>query len=82
VVLYDNLENSNLPQDIFRQYSGSLAFRGLFRCRTSTGFRASHSYGHLLPDANYENLYHLAGCDPFKSFTFDFEFTSSSGFYE
>lgn len=53
---------------------------GLLRLRTSPEFKVVRSYGHLFPDDQYDNLYHIISCDPHDSFAFDFEFTSSDGF--
>jgi hypothetical protein len=59
-----------------------MAFKGLLRLRTSSEFKTLSSFGHLFPDQSYENLYHLAGCDRYKTFTFDFQFTSASAAFE
>lgn len=55
-------------------YSKPLAFRGMLRLRTSTPFKSKYSFGNLFPDLTYNDIYHLPGCDIFKTFTFDFEF--------
>jgi len=54
------------------------------RLRTSSVYKTSHSFGQLFPDSTYENLFHVAGCDQFKTFTFDFEFcdTEFGSYYD
>jgi hypothetical protein len=34
----------------------------------------------MTPDTKYENLYHIQGCDQWKTVAFDFEFTAPAGF--
>jgi len=64
----------------FYFFFGLKAFRGLFRLRTSSEFTVSAVYGHLMPDKTYDNLFHMAGCDPHKTVAIEFDYTSSSGF--
>jgi len=55
----------------YRQYTRPQAANGLFRLRTSPGFRVATAYGHLSADPKYDNLYHIQGCDEYKCFAFD-----------
>jgi len=80
IMIYDQPEKASLPQDIYRQFSCPQASHALLRLRTSKEFRPSHAFGHFYPDPNYENLFHIEGCDQFKTFAFDFEFTDPHGF--
>ena len=43
--------------------------------RTSGDFRVARAYGHLYPDDQFENLYHVINCDPQDAVVFDFEYT-------
>lgn len=71
LVLYEQPEGASLPQDLYRQYTRPQAANGLFRLRTSPGFRVATAYGHLSADPKYDNLYHIQGCDEYKCFAFD-----------
>jgi len=82
IMTYSDLSNATLPQDIYRQFSRPQTSHGLLRIRTSEEFKVSTGYGHFYPDSGYENLYHVQGCDQFKSFAFDFEFNDRDGFYD
>eukprot|EP01098_Paradermamoeba_levis_P012002 TRINITY_DN5188_c0_g1_i1.p1 TRINITY_DN5188_c0_g1~~TRINITY_DN5188_c0_g1_i1.p1 ORF type:complete len:601 (-),score=181.46 TRINITY_DN5188_c0_g1_i1:68-1870(-) len=81
IMMYGLNANASLPQDIYRQLNKPQAMQGMLRLRTSEEFSVSHYYGHLYPDSSFENLYHVVGCDQFKTFAFDFDFTSPSGFF-
>eukprot|EP01117_Protostelium_nocturnum_P018275 TRINITY_DN7614_c0_g1_i1.p1 TRINITY_DN7614_c0_g1~~TRINITY_DN7614_c0_g1_i1.p1 ORF type:complete len:726 (-),score=211.79 TRINITY_DN7614_c0_g1_i1:105-2237(-) len=76
VRLYRSTIDCTLPQDIFRQYSGTIAFNSLVRIRTSKEFTVQSVYGHHKEDEKNENLYQLAGVDSFQSISFQFQFTS------
>ena len=43
--------------------------------RTSGDFRVARAYGHLYPDDQFDNLYHVINCDPQDAVVFDFEYT-------
>eukprot|EP01118_Nematostelium_gracile_P016159 TRINITY_DN6631_c0_g1_i1.p1 TRINITY_DN6631_c0_g1~~TRINITY_DN6631_c0_g1_i1.p1 ORF type:complete len:315 (+),score=45.79 TRINITY_DN6631_c0_g1_i1:319-1263(+) len=82
IYLYNSSEMTILPQDIYKQLKQRLGFRGILRLRTNTETKAVQALGHLCPDPNYENLYHIAGCDKSKNWSFDFNFTNISGYLD
>ena len=43
--------------------------------RTSADFKVARAFGHLYPDDQFENLFHVISCDPQDAFVFDFEYT-------
>ena len=53
-------------QDIYRRLGAPLARGGLLRLRTSPDFRVARAFGHLFPDDQFENLFHVisAVCGP------------------
>ena len=61
-------------QDVYRRLSAPQALGGLLRVRTSPDFRTGRAFGHLYPDDQYDNLFHVISCDPQDAFAFDFEF--------
>mmetsp|Transcript_1626 Transcript_1626/g.5753 ORF Transcript_1626/g.5753 Transcript_1626/m.5753 type:complete len:745 (+) Transcript_1626:50-2284(+) len=83
VSIYDShiASETSAAKDVYRRYSGPLAFHSLLRLRTSPEFAVGEMYGHLQADPSYDDLYHMQGCDKWKTFAVDFEFTSPSGFY-
>lgn len=48
--------------------------------RTSPEFKVTRAYGQLFQNEQYENLVHIAACQPNSTFAFDFQFTSAGGF--
>jgi hypothetical protein len=52
---------------------------GLLRLRTPPELRVVRGYGHLFPDDQYDNLYHVISADPQDSFAFDFEYANAEG---
>ena len=62
-------------QDLYRRLSAPQALGGLLRMRTSPDFRVARAFGHLYPDDQFENLFHVISCDPQDAFVFDFEYT-------
>nr|XP_009411948.1 PREDICTED: protein transport protein SEC23-like [Musa acuminata subsp. malaccensis] len=78
--LYANMDDSTLPQDMYRMLSRSYAFGCILRLRTSSEFKIGYSYGHFFPDPQYESVQHIICCDPFATYAYDFEFANSSGF--
>jgi hypothetical protein len=76
LLLYELSGDAALPQDLFRQLKRAQVFRGLLRVRTSPEFAVASVYGHCIPDATYEQLFHCAGFDTRKVLALDFEFTS------
>ncbi|CAL9107942.1 unnamed protein product [Musa textilis] len=78
--LYANMDESTLPQDMYRMLSRSYAFGCILRLRTSSEFKLGYSYGHFFPDPQYESVQHIICCDPFATYAYDFEFANSSGF--
>ena len=78
---YIESDINNIPQDLFRRISSdSLCFNTVLRIRTSENFKAKHSFDRLVADPNVDNLYYIPSVDRFSSYSFDFDFTSSSGF--
>ncbi len=59
---------------MYRRLSAPQALGGLLRVRTSPDFRTARAFGHLYPDDQYDNLFHVISCDPQDAFAFDFEF--------
>ena len=77
VHLYEPVpESANLPQDIYRHLSGPRATQGLLRLRTSSEIVAAQAYGHLAPDPEYEDIYHVTACDGDTCFAFDLDYAS------
>ena len=71
---------ASVPQDVFNALSRKRAMQGMLRLRTSEEFRTSKAFGHLTPDSQYENLYHVTACDEGSSFAFDLDFADASTF--
>ncbi|KAI3995544.1 hypothetical protein MKX01_023289 [Papaver californicum] len=78
--LYSNMDDSTLPQDMYRMLSHSYAFGCVLRLRTSTEYKPGHSYGHFFPDPQYENVQHIICCDSYATYAYDFEFANNVGF--
>ncbi|XP_042463000.1 protein transport protein sec24-like [Zingiber officinale] len=79
--LYSNMDDSTLPQDMYRMLSRPYAFGCILRLRTSSDFKLGYSYGHFFPDPQYENVQHIIYCDSFATYAYDFEFANSNGFF-
>ncbi|XP_074589227.1 protein transport protein SEC23 D-like [Curcuma longa] len=79
--LYSNMDDSTLPQDMYRMLSRPFAFGCILRLRTSSDFKLGYSYGHFFPDPQYENVQHIICCDSFATYAYDFEFANSNGFF-
>ncbi|XP_054812670.1 protein transport protein SEC23 D [Prosopis cineraria] len=80
LLLYTSIEDSTLPQDMYRMLSRPYAFGCVLRLRTSTEFKPGHSYGHFFPDPQYENVQHIICCDSYATYAYDFEFENNVGF--
>jgi predicted transcriptional regulator len=81
VQYYKDSDVSSIPQDLFRRISSdSLCFNTVLRLRTSDNFKVKHSFDRLVGDSNVDNLYYIPSVDRYTCISFDFEFTSSSGF--
>jgi hypothetical protein len=65
---------ASLPIDVHRLLSRRRAMQGMLRLRTSPEYRVARAFGHLTPDAEYGNLWHVVAADEQSSFAFDFEF--------
>jgi hypothetical protein len=52
----------------------------LLRLRTSPEFQISAAYGHLVVDPSFSDVFHIQGCDVWKTFAFDFKFATPNGF--
>jgi hypothetical protein len=48
-----------IVQDIYRRLGAPLARGGLLRLRTTPDIRIARAYGHLFPDDQFENLFHV-----------------------
>lgn len=46
-------------QDIYRRLGAPLARGGLLRLRTSPDFKVARAFGHLFPDDQFDNLFHV-----------------------
>uniref|UniRef100_A0A7S0WBM9 Protein transport protein SEC23 n=1 Tax=Hemiselmis tepida TaxID=464990 RepID=A0A7S0WBM9_9CRYP len=79
LVHYPSVAACTLPTDLNKCFSRPFATGALLRVRCSSGFRVARAYGHLSPDDQYENLYHVACCHSDSSFAVDFEFDNPSG---
>lgn len=77
--LYPSPEDAALPQDIYRRLGAPLARGGLLRLRTSPDFRVARAFGHLFPDDQFENLFHIISADPNDCFAFELEYAKASG---
>lgn len=64
----------------YRQFTRPQAANGLFRLRTSRELKTANAYGHFYPDPKHDNLYHMQGCDEYKCFAFDIDFSSAGAF--
>eukprot|EP00195_Chlamydomonas_chlamydogama_P017072 CAMPEP_0202896248 /NCGR_PEP_ID=MMETSP1392-20130828/5266_1 /ASSEMBLY_ACC=CAM_ASM_000868 /TAXON_ID=225041 /ORGANISM="Chlamydomonas chlamydogama, Strain SAG 11-48b" /LENGTH=777 /DNA_ID=CAMNT_0049581523 /DNA_START=303 /DNA_END=2636 /DNA_ORIENTATION=+ len=82
IYLYTSVDESALPQDVYRRLSGQHASAGLLRVRTSAGFKPVRVYGRLFADQQFDNLHHIISCDTSDTFAMDFEFTSKEGFLQ
>lgn len=71
---------ASVPQDIFNALSRKRAMQGMLRLRTSEEFATTRAFGHLTPDSQYDNLYHITACDEDASFAFDLDFTDATTF--
>jgi hypothetical protein len=71
---------ASVPQDVFNALSRKRAMQGMLRLRTSEEFRTARAFGHLTPDSQYDNLYHITACDEDASFAFDLDFADASTF--
>eukprot|EP01104_Vermistella_antarctica_P009054 TRINITY_DN230_c0_g3_i1.p1 TRINITY_DN230_c0_g3~~TRINITY_DN230_c0_g3_i1.p1 ORF type:complete len:746 (+),score=141.18 TRINITY_DN230_c0_g3_i1:85-2322(+) len=80
LLMYDNDHDATLPQDVYRMYSLRRAYHSALRVRTSSEYAVNNAFGHLYPDPNYDGLFHIPGCDSWKTVGFDFEFTTPIGF--
>lgn len=69
-----------VPQDIFNALSRKRAMQGMLRLRTSEQFSTTRAFGHLTPDSQYDNLYHITACDEDASFAFDLDFADATTF--
>lgn len=54
--LYGTLEESTLPQDIYRRLRRPRCTRGILRLRTSVEFSVVRAYGRLFPDQQVPGL--------------------------
>ncbi|WOL03496.1 protein transport protein SEC23-like [Canna indica] len=79
--LYANMDDSTLPQDMYRMLSRPYAFGCILRLRTSSDFKLGCSYGHFFPDPQYENVQHIICCDSFATYAYDFDFANSNSFF-
>eukprot|EP00200_Dunaliella_tertiolecta_P008044 CAMPEP_0202381876 /NCGR_PEP_ID=MMETSP1127-20130417/39382_1 /ASSEMBLY_ACC=CAM_ASM_000462 /TAXON_ID=3047 /ORGANISM="Dunaliella tertiolecta, Strain CCMP1320" /LENGTH=964 /DNA_ID=CAMNT_0048980955 /DNA_START=356 /DNA_END=3245 /DNA_ORIENTATION=- len=77
IFLYTSVDDSALPQDIYRRLSGQHAFGGLLRVRTSQGFHAARYYGRLFSDPQIEDLYHVINAGDSDTFAVEFLYGSS-----
>ena len=61
-----------LPQDLYKFFSGPLGWGASMKLRT-TEYLEIHNCptNHLLEDFKLENLYHMSGIDPWKTYTFE-----------
>ncbi|KAK6936224.1 Sec23/Sec24, helical domain [Dillenia turbinata] len=77
--LYSSIDDSTLPQDMYRMLSPPYAFGCVMRLRTSTEFKPGNLYGHFFPDPQYENVQHIICCDSYATYAYDFDFSSDTG---
>jgi len=68
-----------LSHDLYKQLKSPHAFRGLLRMRTSSEFAVGRAHGVLSRDDKFPSILCMPGCDAFKTFAFDFQYTSSWG---
>jgi hypothetical protein len=80
MLLYRTLEDSTLPQDLYRRLRQLRGLGGVLRLRTSVEFQPVRAAGPCIADQQYDNLYHVLACDSYDTFAFDFEFTAAQGF--
>ena len=67
-------------RDLHKRYSSTMGFRCMLRIRTIPDFDIHAAYGHFTTDKNHDNIYHINGCDKWKTFAFDFKHSYPSGF--
>ena len=79
---YTDVEDSTMPEDIYKQLCRPFASEGLLRVRTSAELAVSHAYGPVTADPTLEQLYHLPGCHEETQSAFSLEFSTSQGFSE
>ena len=75
VWLYRSLSETMLTQDLFRHLSMVHAQACLMRIRLPPQLKIAKSYGRLMRDSLYEDLYHIISCDPYETFSLDMEHT-------
>ena len=90
ITYYDSNNYNNIAMDIYKYYHREIPYDCLLKIRTSNGFtiKEQNNYGNkevegiqeIKKDNNILNLYHLPSCLSFNSLSFDFQFTSHSGF--
>ena len=73
VWLYRSLSETMLTQDLFRHLSMVHAQPCLMRIRLPSQLKIAKSYGRLIRDSLYEDLYHIISCDPYETFSLDME---------
>lgn len=71
--LYPSVAEATLTQDLFRHFSLLHGQNCLLRVRVSSEVKISKSFGRLMKDPVYEDLYHVLSCDPYETFCFDLE---------
>eukprot|EP01116_Phalansterium_solitarium_P015899 TRINITY_DN356_c0_g1_i5.p1 TRINITY_DN356_c0_g1~~TRINITY_DN356_c0_g1_i5.p1 ORF type:complete len:517 (-),score=180.79 TRINITY_DN356_c0_g1_i5:482-2032(-) len=79
LLLYSRASAGNMPHDVYRLLSRPMAFQCLLRLRTPPSVRAT-VLSPVQPHGTFADLLQLAGCDSFKSLTFEFDFVSPDGF--
>lgn len=81
LLLYPAASSSDaLAPDVFRRAQTRRAVNCMLRVRTPRELHVGRTFGPLLPDPQFEDLYHMGCCDPHQTVGFDFEFDSSEGF--
>ena len=77
VIFYRLLPFFDLSWPIFYRYWLHPVHFGLI---LACFYASARAFGHLTPDSQYDNLYHVTACDEGSSFAFDLDFADASTF--
>jgi hypothetical protein len=79
-MLYEQLNDASLPQDLYRQLRQPAVFQVQQRIRTSNEWAVTQFYGQHVVHPQYNNLFLVNSCDPRRIYIAEFDFASNDGF--
>ena len=77
---YASAAEAPMTEDVYKQLVAPYGSQLWLRLRCHSDLTVARHYGHLAPDAEVANLFHLAGCHAHTTVGFDLEFASGHGF--